>query len=40
MLINVANNNVVKRTVYDVLVTKVNAVDIKIPSISGVSAKT
>ena len=37
---NVANNDVVKKTVYDKLVMKINAIDIKIPSNNWLVTKT
>ena len=37
---NIVDNNVVKKTVYDKLVTKINAIDTKIPSTSGLVFKT
>ena len=37
---NVANNGVVKKTVYDKLVMKINAIDIKIPSNNWLVTKT
>ena len=39
-LSNVVNNNVVKKAMYDKLVIKVNAVNTKIPSTSGLVTKT
>ena len=37
---NVANNGVVKKTVYDKLVMKINAIDFKIPSNNWLVTKT
>ena len=37
---NIVDNNVVKKTVYDKLVTKISAIDTKIPSTSGLVFKT
>ena len=39
-LVNVVDNNIVKKTVYDKLVTTINAIDTKIPSTSGLVFNT
>ena len=40
MVSNLVENDVVKKTMYDGLVTKVNAIDTKLTSISGLVTKT